>query len=700
MIFSKAVPCCERQDASSLPFWQRSGPRGAAVAASCAAALLCFAAHDFPWAESGPFLQRPGPERADAEHISARRRLQAALTDADLDSLLTLEGASAEVAKVLEQLPTTSCKLNTFFIDWGSSGMKMVPVHAAGGSEVKAMKVVKATGLDPQVPAADLTGILDGLALKLPPGHSPGAVIATAGFRLQPEAAASTWQTVRKWNAEKQLFAACDDKQDLGCRTLPGSTEAKYETLAVAESPEAPAAGSRWGMASCGGASIQVGFRGVPQDLLSKCVADLEPLDEKFDPDRAEIGPSKKNGYFSWLANFEAGEIHVTSPTDYDAGGLDAMRARYDQWLHATSAQGAATNPCVSSAADAHYAQAEVCNRHTEPDAACLSDSWGSFITSVPGRPEATRGECRESVSTFLSNDAMLAAWHASEACRSLSQGTAEWRFVTSFGREAQLGVDVSQGVTWGEILKQATDEADSKEFESAQDLQAQLPGKVLTSALLIGFLQQLGLDPAAHVQGAHAETAVVAMEQWGLQKGWYESCPAEPQEPTTSVDKPTTPGCWVLLLGGCPNHPEAFTTSWQHDFYGEQHEGAGKDETVCKARGAATQSFCGAAVAPQTLFIPEGSEQGLPSGSVTTAAAPLSSSKFELPPSQVDEAAGGSTAGTAAAPATGRSGLPLEGIIGLAVVALLCGAIVYIWRDPGLREHVLGQPPAGPPVE
>jgi len=443
-----------------------------------------------------------------------------------------------ELASQLK-LPKSQCKDNTFYLDWGSSGPKVYLVHAEeGNADAKLLKLrkVKKAGLGPQSAEADKIMFLNALKSRMAPGTTAhGAVLATAGFRLSPEAAADTWKTVRQWNAKEKLFKLCDDSDDEGCHTLSGSKEANYELDSMVgeakeqygESSTIPSmepgifGTAHFGLASCGGASIQLGISGVSIDDMRQCHKDLQPIDKHYDAKRFETIEKHNLLIFSWLAGATP-KINRTGLNDYMVGGIDEMRERYDVWLEI---HGHSHNPCIPFAANKYFKKhGRLCNRHSKHEE-CLSDRFGSYHTSLRGPENASYSSCRESIHQFVHDDLMLERWRNSEACMNAAESVKQWGFISAFGRSAQLGYDVASPTKWSTVKHSI--KAKDKEFiqEDEKDMEKGFVGKVLASTMLTTVLDSLGISPDAEVRTSKSEVAESTMTHYGLKPGWIEKC-------------------------------------------------------------------------------------------------------------------------------------------------------------------------------
>jgi len=332
---------------------------------------------------------------------------------------------------------------------------------------------------------------------------------------------------LRAWNQNHELFSSCSQQDTHGCRTLAGVEEAAYETEGLRRYARKRNRdlGPRFGMASAGSASIQIGIWGAPSDQVQACVASLGSwgLSRAFDPERTKFNAENGAAYFSWLSNHRAPLSAGTS--DYEAGGVNEMRARFDEWL---ITRGKKANPCLAVRTNTLHKVGGVCDSLAGEGIACLSDKWGGYISRLPGQPDSDRIKCNETVDDFLADDVMLKAWHGNVACREIASGTRVWGFLNAFSSEKQLGANISEyaSKSWLHVQEESSMRGGPDPFESAEDLAAGTVGEVLTSFLEIGFLRRIGLARDARIQGSKAKMALVAMEEAGLAPGWLSSCP------------------------------------------------------------------------------------------------------------------------------------------------------------------------------
>jgi len=441
----------------------------------------------------------------------------------------------AAIEKAIQEFHKSDCKSNTFYLDWGSTGIKVFPVHYEehhGDSPALDDTVpdkIKLEALDTKSSLDMIKQMIEMLHGRLHADHIGAVVHSTAGFRLEPDDATKVWEFVRKTNDQVKLFQDCsaDNNKVNGCYTLSGSVEGADEMHAMFDSerldgtlPEVKPVG----MASCGGASIQMAIEGADKDILQKCKKDLEPLDTSDDPKRAQyyadFDANESAVVLSWLADHdEHKEYNKAQPDDYQAGGVNEMRVNFDLWL---ANKGHETNPCLSNLIEAKEAFA--CDEYVGKSKPCVTDSWGGYMTRLPGNPSPTTEDCQDAVDLFLNDDLMLSRWKRSENCQKLTSETLVWRFLTSFSRETQLGADISSETKWKDVKEQSS----AYEFESEADVADGAVGEKLTSTLLVGFLKAIGLHDSAKVEAAKGDWSSIAMHKYRLRKGWIKDCPVD----------------------------------------------------------------------------------------------------------------------------------------------------------------------------
>jgi len=484
------------------------------------------------------------------------------------------EGPTSRLAKhepvVIPDFENASCEGSNYFLDWGSSGMKVYRVHAELGAAPVlepsrvisgSLQALKLNTVTADISVASLTSALDTLSGRLGSAvkAGSGAMLATAGMRLDPSHAEELWAGVRQWaTLNPGMFRRCGQTSDTtDCRTLPGSEEARYEMLAMLETDagrELARSAAPFGFASSGGASIQVGLRG-PEAELRHCLDDLGQLDSRFDALRSNVrnvsgAPALLVSFISIFHNdsqtcAEVGDVHAC---DYNAGGLDQMRAGFDKFL---IAQGRTTNPCLP--VNTELQPSPKCEGFFNTSA-CVIDGYGGKISMLPASPGPPGGRqrmevCSEQVQQFLRHDLLLSRWAGSSSCVGLARGAERWAFLTSFARETQLGADVSHG--W-EAFSEVRAAAESMELSSVQAPHRGDEGIVLSSVLLVRFLEMLGIRPSAQVRGADAEWADAAMRERGLARGWAPAgaCPGLPS--AAHGAKPLLQVLLPAMLGLC----------------------------------------------------------------------------------------------------------------------------------------------------
>jgi len=437
--------------------------------------------------------------------------------------------------------PKAQCKSSGYFVDWGSSGMKVYRTHRFTSSASLpedaavegSMDPFKLQGLDVNTPVPRVKAILDGFLGDLLEGSGKaaadaprGAVLATAGFRLQPKLADGLWSAVRSWADEHPgPLGRCGQGTDNhDCRTLPGSAEAYYEAKSAASSllgSELMGA-EHFGFVSAGGASLQAGIVGTREEQVS-CLRDLGKLDTSLDTERAdiqEIKPGTSILLISFLSSNSAShrECADKQGCDYEVGGIAEMRKRFDAFL---VAQGRKTNPCLPK-----HAQLSSGACADTGSLACLMDRFGQFITSLPPDHDSVSGlkqraACASSVKAFMGGDLMLNRWRASKSCMGLAGQVERWALLTSFSKSALIGSSTN--------LKKFLDFGDlhmASKMSGSVRLHAQEgdPAVVLNSMLLVQFLTALGIESGAEVQGIEAAWSDAAMLERGLVQGWPTS--------------------------------------------------------------------------------------------------------------------------------------------------------------------------------
>lgn len=174
---------------------------------------------------------------------------------------------------------------NSFFSDWGSSGMKLFRVHSGGaGSTVGEGEEEKLEALTGDVTAdlfeKELTSKCWQLKNKGNVDPNTWRIYATAGLRLHVNNADKLWQRLRKNMSKVEpcgpLLAECSATSHKGCRTLSGATEALYEMSAYFK--QGYPISDKQGWISAGGASLQIGFFGLPHSAMRTCLAKMNAV--------------------------------------------------------------------------------------------------------------------------------------------------------------------------------------------------------------------------------------------------------------------------------------------------------------------------------------------------------------------------------------------------------------------------------------
>lgn len=435
---------------------------------------------------------------------------------------------SASFKELLAGVPSSSCPRNTFALEWGSTGVKIYRAHhwLPGTVDVVLDDDHDVKMAVPHSKKA-MIELLNELQSKLTGGtHVGGISFSTAGFRIDPHLE-RLWKPLRRWNEAFHLFKNCTSTDHAGCHTLPGSVEARHEmtSMRLAALVEDEKFLLPVGMASCGGASIQVGIVGGDDSLMEACVDSMGSLSAKHDKSRARERAEVGSVFFSWLADHNEAPTSASESADYLVGGIQEMRAQFDTWL---SLKGETSNPCISSVVNRNFTTGGVCDLYvtsgtsSRSEARCLVDFLGNYITRIPGSSHASRKACNVSVSAFLGEDKMLRSWRNSDACKALAQSAKSWGFVTSFGREEQLGYNVD-GQLWSEIEEAHLSATDQSIADSAEVIQAGAFGSALSSVMLMEFLRQLGLAGSAQVKSMDAKVAVGELESWNMALGWTD---------------------------------------------------------------------------------------------------------------------------------------------------------------------------------
>lgn len=446
----------------------------------------------------------------------------------------------------------TLCPVNTFFVDWGSSGMKVLAVHAKSYKGKSFQDVPVNMRIPEEFPVhVGLERIdcipetMSELARKLAVDHLGGVVTATAGFRERPIDAHHVWEDIAKWNAVHKLFQECDSDDHDGCKTLPGSEEGQYEAMALVSQvlhPAGPAqvhlqeaiSKGKFGMLSCGGASLQMVIAGSDENM-TECANAFSALDNDYDRKRIRKATLQIQGSnvtvlsLSWLAVHTAGSNFAGDKHDYMVGGLNEMRARFDSFVRNTTPVGTRLfNPCVSDITQGR--DNDVCMQYSGLSS-CVFDRYHGYMTALDGAPVGQKAVdqadahrvCRKKVQEFLSKDLMLSIF---ERCAPLVNEPMAWGLITSFSREDQFGVKgLQSGMTMG-TLRERMDSGDGHwemNYDNANWDNTHW-GKELTSMLLQEFVKKVSIPEGAWVQAVdHAEVANAELAKWHFFRGWLQ---------------------------------------------------------------------------------------------------------------------------------------------------------------------------------
>jgi len=513
--------------------------------------------------------------KSKAKNLALSKKLLQEAVD-EVDTHVDAAEAVAN-SKIDEAFPTrTSCARNTYFIDWGSTGAKVVPVHIGEGKlATDVPSSLKLSSFNLKVSDLKLQGILEKLRLKLKKKSEAKAVIlATAGHRIDPELAGRAWNLIRAWNHPNGgLFSQCTDVTDEGCQTIPGATEAEWELHSAwtdEQRAEAPV-----GHVSCGGASIQVGMSfpkvwaggdggdttstAQIEDSLKGCNLIMSTASANRTHDSKRVmkhvdGDGGTEIVFSWLADHAAGvnDEGQKTPQDYRAGGLNEMRARFDYYL---KQQGINKNPCLQesiiTAANLRSRHDGKCKDSFGLDVDCVIGAYDAFLTSLQGTPdaEATKKACADATRRFVHRDRMLQKWRAQTHdwdsssedndepdCLDLLRSVPSWKFLTSFSRKGQFGAELptegeEAAKPFSDILHDylAFDDPDRPadcEAKMISEKDVGHLGSFLSQALLMEFLRALGMTRSQgffNVYKSDAEWSQGAMAHFKMKQGWLE---------------------------------------------------------------------------------------------------------------------------------------------------------------------------------
>lgn len=465
--------------------------------------------------------------------------------------------------KVVPEFASTTCPGNAYFIDWGSTGMKVYRVHGSqysnaalsnteealfirevgpdnttdevkaifheladrleyekqqGGKSAKALLRLNSTkvylkgssGINKGTLAADgplvFKQAIGQVLNQVPSDGEHSAVLATAGMRTIK--AERLWKGIRKVAAKMPfLFKKCNEQVHDDCKTIPGSREAELEVASVLHTSLAKelqeSKNKKFAFASAGGASLQIGIAG-PNSTLMQCAADLDLAPKDLDKEPIKVALIEGNSMLvlSFLAVADPKCAGDGSSCDNYIGGTNTMRAAFDNFL---LKQGNTKNPCLQG----NLHPQEDCPSFLKSARKCTVDRHGGMLSRLPGAGD--KDQCRERVKEFMSKDRVLQLWSQSEACKALAEGADLWAFAGGFSRKTQLGSDIDNWKAFRQVL------ADSNQLGVDEG------GVLLTSTLLCNFLEHLGVKEGAQVHEAKAEWALEAMTERHLLPGWVE---------------------------------------------------------------------------------------------------------------------------------------------------------------------------------
>jgi len=400
--------------------------------------------------------------------------------------------------------------------------MKVYNVHYAHHGDLP-VRIPKYRVKVHDVNEGNVLSVLNILKNKLSLEHRGGVVLSTAGTRIIGEMRrTSLWRKIRKWNQVNRLFWKCDNEHSEGCRTIAGSQEAYQELYGMVrqEKLHHEKLGRMFGLASCGGSSLQFAIVGGPKNLRESCAKDLGGESTRYDP-----GPVALQGdglYLSYLADHY---VPVTSDANggdkYVIGGVNEMRAQFDSWLELN---GKATNPCLGPEVNSLYRYSEVCEVFGSNGKKCLLDKYHAYISRLPGG-EHTKKQCRMAVYKFLKTDALLSKWRNSDSCTQLAKAVPQWGLLSSFSRKDQLGYDTHNNPEFIEVEGCGLQAGTGKVRASNHMVKKHKVGYTLTSALLTQFLRLANLNATAHVRSVDAGPSAYELHRLHLKPGWLVEC-------------------------------------------------------------------------------------------------------------------------------------------------------------------------------
>lgn len=433
--------------------------------------------------------------------------------------LAEVEPAPSSMLQRSDSLEDSGACQDTYFSDWGSSGMKVHKVHLGGGGDFRSQAVSVKLSLTAKSNATKLGPELNKLAQELEkPGRrwvakNAWEILSTAGHRLEVENAERLFAEVRRLGdvpvnrgGLQGLLYKCSQQHNEteGCRTLPGSLEAVYEMGAYLMSfneaskkyqkmKKAP-----MGFVSAGGASLQIGITSPwasHAEQLRSCIAGLDDeakVDEDFEardelpgdvtslgdikeslPGSRRTGPSLAKvahfpggqpvALFSFLAVGTNPPACIEGGCAHEVGGVNEMRLQFENHL---IQQGFDSNPCVESAADFP-----------------LATKGAAFTRNLIGGASGSEEDlekCQSAVTQFLDSDLALQRWKTGSGCYELAASVSHWGLLTSFARVRAERSDIKWCSSGGPFKNRKVN-----------------CGAVLTQTLLDSILQQLGVEDA-----------------------------------------------------------------------------------------------------------------------------------------------------------------------------------------------------------
>eukprot|EP00439_Symbiodinium_sp_Y106_P083550 s118_g23.t1 len=430
------------------------------------------------------------------------------------------ELASSSLLQRSDSVEDSGACQDTYFSDWGSSGMKVHKVHLGGGGDFLFQAVSVKLSLTAKSNATKLGPELNKLAQELEkPGRrwvakNAWEILSTAGHRLEVENAERLFAEVRRLGdvpvsrgGLQGLLYKCSKQHNEteGCRTLPGSLEAVYEMGAYLMSMDEASQKYQkmkkgpMGFVSAGGASLQIGITSPwasHAEQLRNCIAgldnevkvddgDFEARDElpgdvtslgdikESPPGSRRAGPSLAKvahfpggqpvALFSFLAVGTNPPACIEGGCAHEVGGVNEMRLQFENHL---IQQGFDSNPCVESAADFP-----------------LATKGAAFTRNLIGGASGSEEDlekCQSAVTQFLDSDLTLQRWKTGSGCYELAASVSHWGLLTSFARVRAERSDIKWCSSGGPFKNRKVN-----------------CGAVLTQTLLDSILQQLGVEDA-----------------------------------------------------------------------------------------------------------------------------------------------------------------------------------------------------------